>query len=196
MDERKELILNIIINDYIACGQPVASSAMVDKHALPFSPATVRNEMAELEEEGWIMQPYTSAGRIPTEKAFSRHIAALERKELSKREAAILDEPSEQASDSDARGKHSAKKLASLSNLAVVWAFHKNHVYYTGISNLLQQPEFTQPHLVYDISAIIDRIDEIVELEPAGFYTSDAVAATCVAEHVAGVSVGVRPGHF
>lgn len=158
MNERKRLILNIIIEDYIATGQPVASSTIVDKYKVEVSPATVRNEMAELEAEGWITQPYTSAGRIPTEKAYSMYIEDLDTEILSKKEQALLTD----SSSDEMSGKEIAKKLAQLSNLAVIWAFHKNHIYYTGLSNLLQQPEFSQSQLTYDISAVIDRVDEIV----------------------------------
>ena len=158
MDERKRLILNIIIEEHIASGQPVASNTLVEKYNLEFSPATVRNEMAELEAEGWITQPYTSAGRIPTEQAYNLFVNSLERKSLHKKEEALL----EDNITDEVKAKQTAKKLAHMSNLAVIWAFHKNHVYYTGVSNLLQQPEFNHPNLVYDISSVIDRIDEIV----------------------------------
>ncbi len=158
MDERKRLILNIIIQDYIETGQPVASSVIVEKYKLDLSPATVRNEMAELEAEGWITQPHTSAGRIPTEKAYSIFIDSLTADNVPKKEQAIL----EHISEDEIEIKQTAKKLAHLSNLAVIWAFHKNHIYYTGLSNLLQQPEFSQPSLTYDISEVIDRVDEIV----------------------------------
>lgn len=158
MNERKRLILNIIINDYIKSGQPVASTTIVEKHKLDLSPATVRNEMAELEAEGWIAQPYTSAGRIPTEKAYSLFINDLEIEALSKKEQLLLENPG----TDELSIKQTAKKLAQLSDLAVIWAFHKNHIYYTGISNLLQQPEFSQSNLSYDISLVIDRVDEIV----------------------------------
>lgn len=157
MDERKRLILDIIIKDFVASGQPVASNSMVEKYDLPFSPATVRNEMAELEAEGWIAQPYTSAGRIPTEKAYLLHIENIAAEALPKREEALLAD-----CFGEAEARQTAKNLAQLSGLAVVWAFHKYHVYYTGLSNLLQQPEFERPNLVYDMSAIIDRVDEIV----------------------------------
>ncbi|HRH32715.1 MAG TPA: hypothetical protein PK720_01005 [bacterium] len=158
MDERKRLILNIIIQEHIETGQPVASNTLVEKYKLEFSPATVRNEMAELEAAGWITQPYTSAGRIPTEQAYNLYIRSLEAKSLTKREEILL----EGNLIDEVVAKQTAKKLAQLSNLAVVWAFHKNYVYYTGVSNLLHQPEFNHPNLVYDISSVIDRIDEIV----------------------------------
>lgn len=158
MDERKRLILNIIIQEHITTGQPVASNAVVEKYQIDCSPATVRNEMAELENEGWIIQPYTSAGRIPTEQAYNFYIESMSVQPLSKKEETLFNSDNQDESEA----KQTAKKLAQQSNLAVIWAFHKNHVYYTGVSNLLQQPEFNQSPLVYDISLIIDRVDEII----------------------------------
>lgn len=159
MEERKKLILEIIIKEHITTGCPVPSSVVVEKYHLPVSSATVRNDMAELEADGWIVQPYTSAGRIPTAKAYEQYSQEIKEQDISKKEAEklIINEP-----DNELIGKQVAKELAQLSGLAVVWAFHKYNVYYTGISNLLQQPEFHQPQLVYDISAIMDRIDDIV----------------------------------
>ncbi len=159
MEERKRLILDIIIKEHIATGCPVASSTIVEKYHVPVSSATVRNEMAELEADGWIVQPHTSAGRIPTQKAYELHISDIGQKPLSKEEAKTLAVPDP---EDEIAAKQSAKQLAHLSGLAVIWAFHKYNVYYTGISNLLQQPEFNQPQLVYDMSSIMDRIDDIV----------------------------------
>lgn len=159
MEERKRLILELIIKEHITTGCPVPSSVIVEKYHLPVSPATVRNDMAELEEDGWIAQPYTSAGRIPTARAYEQYVKDLETKELAEDEKETL---SFMDSEDEMAAKQTAKQLASMTGLAVVWAFHKYNVYYTGISNLLQQPEFAQPQLVYDISSIMDRIDDIV----------------------------------
>src|SRR3954453_22975609 len=70
MDDRKLLVLRAIVADYISSEEPVGSKALVDRHDLGVSPATVRNDMAALEEEGYITQPHTSAGRIPTDKGY------------------------------------------------------------------------------------------------------------------------------
>ena len=74
MNERRELILKIIINEHVITGSPVGSSVLVDKYKLNMSSATVRNEMAELEEDGYITQPHTSAGRIPTVKCYRYYL--------------------------------------------------------------------------------------------------------------------------
>ena len=70
LDERKLAILRAIVTDYVSSQEPVGSRALVERHNLSVSPATVRNDMAVLEEDGYITQPHTSAGRIPTDKGY------------------------------------------------------------------------------------------------------------------------------
>ncbi|MCK4540337.1 hypothetical protein KAU09_04245 [Candidatus Parcubacteria bacterium] len=160
MDERKELILNTIIKEHIKTGLPVSSGVLVEKYKLNISPATVRNEMAVLEDEEYIIQPHTSAGRIPTEKAYKLFIENIQPKKINQSDRAGLEELLEQSTEENL--KNAAKKLSSLSGATVFWAFHRHNLYYTGISNLFQQPEFSELSIIYDISAIIDRIDEII----------------------------------
>ncbi|MDD5290608.1 MAG: hypothetical protein PHZ04_00655 [Patescibacteria group bacterium] len=161
MDERKLIILNTIIKEHIKTGAPVGSGVLVDKYRLDISPATVRNEMAALEEDDFIVQPHTSAGRVPTEKAYNLYLASLKEKQLADKEAEILKKALK--GNDEASFKQAAKEMAKISGQAIFWAFHKNNLYYTGISNLFSQPEFSNPNLIYDISAIIDRMDEIID---------------------------------
>ncbi len=69
-DDRRLAVLRAIVEDHVATREPVGSKALVDRHALGVSPATIRNDMAALEEEGLIAQPHTSAGRVPTDKGY------------------------------------------------------------------------------------------------------------------------------
>ena len=69
-DDRKLDVLRAIVEDYVATEEPVGSKALVERHGLGVSPATVRNDMAALEDEGYIAQPHTSAGRVPTDKGY------------------------------------------------------------------------------------------------------------------------------
>jgi heat-inducible transcriptional repressor len=161
MDERKKIILNTVIREHIKSGAPVGSSILVEKYKLKISPATVRNEMAALEEDGYIMQPHTSAGRIPTEKAYRLYLDNLREKKLSSGETKIIDELL--FDKQEINFKNVAKHISHLSGNTVFWAFHRHNLFYTGITNLFQQPEFSQLDQIYDISAVIDRIDEIVD---------------------------------
>lgn len=70
LEDRKLDVLRAIVEDYVATQEPVGSKALVERHNLGVSPATIRNDMAALEDEGYITQPHTSAGRIPTEKGY------------------------------------------------------------------------------------------------------------------------------
>jgi heat-inducible transcriptional repressor len=70
VEERKLAVLRAIVEDYVATQEPVGSKTLVERHRLGVSPATVRNDMAALEDEGLIAQPHTSAGRIPTDKGY------------------------------------------------------------------------------------------------------------------------------
>jgi len=70
MSSRRLEILRAIVDEYVATQEPVGSKSIADRHGLGISPATIRNEMAVLEEEGLITQPHTSAGRIPTDLGY------------------------------------------------------------------------------------------------------------------------------
>jgi heat-inducible transcriptional repressor len=70
LDDRKLAVLRAIVEDYVSTNEPVGSKSLVDRHNLDVSPATVRNDMAVLEEQGYIVQPHTSAGRIPTDQGY------------------------------------------------------------------------------------------------------------------------------
>ena len=74
LSERKKSILSAIIKDYITHGEPLGSQTIVKRHGFSLSPATIRNEMAELEEAGLLIQPHTSAGRIPSNQGYRFYV--------------------------------------------------------------------------------------------------------------------------
>ena len=91
LDERKKLILESIIKDYVETAEPVGSRAVVKKHGLKISAATVRNEMSDLEDMGYLEQPYTSAGRIPSQKGFRYYVdCMMEQENLDDNETEVL----------------------------------------------------------------------------------------------------------
>ena len=77
LSERSRQILEAIIDDYIRTAEPVGSRTVTRRHGLALSPATVRNVMSDLEEMGFLSSPHTSAGRIPTDKAFRFYVDSL-----------------------------------------------------------------------------------------------------------------------
>ncbi|MDO8260212.1 MAG: hypothetical protein Q7T50_01790, partial [Candidatus Magasanikbacteria bacterium] len=134
--------MNTIIREHIATGAPVGSSALVDKYKLNISPATVRNEMAELEEEGFIAQPHTSAGRIPTERAYRLYLEKIGEGKIDKMSAQAIELILQEKTEMSFR--EVAKALSQLTSNTVFWAFHRHNLYYTGISSMFQQPEFRE----------------------------------------------------
>lgn len=77
LNDRKRTILKSIVDDYIKYAQPVGSRTIARKRMLGLGSATIRNEMADLEELGYITQPYTSAGRIPSDKGYRFYVEHL-----------------------------------------------------------------------------------------------------------------------
>lgn len=76
--DRRTDVLRAIVSDYISSQEPVGSKALVDRHSLGVSSATIRNDMAVLEAEGFIVQPHTSSGRVPTEKGYRHFVDSIE----------------------------------------------------------------------------------------------------------------------
>ena len=70
MEDRKAAILSAVVEEYIHTAQPVGSERVAASHAVEVSSATIRSELANLEDQGYLVQPHTSAGRVPTEKAY------------------------------------------------------------------------------------------------------------------------------
>jgi heat-inducible transcriptional repressor len=79
LDDRKLDVLRAIVEDYVATQEPVGSKALVERHNLRVSAATVRNDMAVLEDEGYLRQPHTSAGRVPTDRGYRLFVDKLSR---------------------------------------------------------------------------------------------------------------------
>ena len=77
LNDRKRKILQIIIEDYIETAEPVGSRTIARKHNLGLSPATIRNEMSDLELLGYLEQPHTSAGRVPSAQAYRLYVDSM-----------------------------------------------------------------------------------------------------------------------
>jgi heat-inducible transcriptional repressor len=122
LDDRKLEVLRAIVEDYVATKEPVGSKALVERHQLGVSPATVRNDMAVLEEEGYIRQPHTSAGRVPTDAGYRLFVDRLSRvKPLSPAERRAIERFLVGAVDLDDVVHRTVRLLAQLTrHVAVV----------------------------------------------------------------------------
>jgi heat-inducible transcriptional repressor len=121
LDERKMDVLRAIVEDYVATQEPVGSRALVERHQLSVSPATVRNDMAVLEEEGYLRQPHTSAGRVPTDRGYRLFVDKLSRvKPLSPAERRAIERFLVGAFDLDDVVHRAVRLLAQLTRQVAV----------------------------------------------------------------------------
>ncbi len=120
LSERQLRILQAIITDYVQNAEPVGSRSIAKKYDLGVSPATIRNEMSDLEDMGYLTHPHTSAGRVPSDKAYrlyvnnlmkKRNLTAKEKRDISNRLSASKNE-------FDATIKHAAELLSEITHLA------------------------------------------------------------------------------
>lgn len=164
LDPRKNELFFSIVKEHIATCAPVGSKAVVAHARFGLSSATIRNEMADLEQSGLIEQPHTSAGRIPTEKGWKYYIENLMQEQLpDKRER----EQIQKAIAGSTEGfnhtlKAIARTLATMSKNAAFVGFSRDDVYYTGLSNLFSNPEFAELDMIRNISEIVDHLDDVM----------------------------------
>ncbi len=164
MDTRQQQLLTLVIENYIATAEPIGSRFLVEKAGLNWSEATVRNELRELEEQGYLTHPHTSAGRIPTPKGYNHYIQSLklENLKLAKNEGTVLEKAFEAMSDYEQARKNMAKALVELSRETIIVAFSPDFVYYTGLSNLFGKPDWADQGLVADVSEMFDRCEDFI----------------------------------
>lgn len=165
MEDRLRQLMTLVVEDVIATGEPVGSQHLVETYELDVSPATIRNWFVELENEGFITQPHTSSGRVPTEKGYRFYVEQLmQPRQLSKREMQDLDRSLSAAQDGQRRTKSLAKAAAEISGAAVVVGLDEADTFYTGLSQLFAQPEFRNWQRMVSLGQILDRLDEVLQL--------------------------------
>lgn len=120
-DDRRLAVLRAIVEDYVATEEPVGSRALVERHGLEVSPATIRNDMAALEDEGYLAQPHTSAGRVPTDKGYRLFVDKLSTvKPMSGAERRAISNFLDGAVDLDDVVNRSVRMLAQLTRQVAV----------------------------------------------------------------------------
>ena len=163
MENRKEQLFRTIVRQHIALGEPIGSKYLLEKSHLDCSPATVRNDMADLEQEGYLTHPHTSAGRVPTEKGWKWFLEQfLEEQEVPRKAEEALQKASEASQERQQVIKQLAKTLAESSKQTAIVSFGPDDTFYTGLFNLFSQPEFQAHDMVQHISNIVDHLDSVI----------------------------------
>ncbi|MGZ5400393.1 MAG: heat-inducible transcriptional repressor HrcA [Nocardioides sp.] len=174
-DDRRLAVLRAIVEDYVATEEPVGSKALVERHGLGVSPATVRNDMAALEEEGFITQPHTSAGRVPTDKGYRLFVDKLTTlKPMSSAEKRAIATLLDGAVDLDDVVHRSVRLLAQLTRqVAVVQYPTLSRSTVRHIELVALAPNRVQAVLILSTGRVEQRIVELpVDLD------EEALAAT------------------
>lgn len=163
--ERRFFILKAIIESFIESAEPVGSRYLMERYKMDISPATIRNEMSMLEHLGLIHQPFTSAGRVPTDLGFRVFVDELmdtvpEVRDLKK-----------QAIEQIHKMKHEEKLYNAVSLLArvcdnVSFAVVPGRMktYYLGLANILRKPEFMDSARAYTVVKVLEDVHDFVGL--------------------------------
>lgn len=168
MSSRRLEILRAIVDEYVATQEPVGSKSIAERHGLGISPATIRNEMAVLEDEGLITQPHTSAGRIPTDRGYRVFVDKLATvKPLSTAERRAIETFLEGSHDLEELLKKSAKLLADITKQVAVVTYpiigeqqSREKMAISGTANLARSSD----DLGLTLSPILEALEEQVVL--------------------------------
>lgn len=169
LDHRKEAILKSIVGEYIRTAEPIGSKAIAEREGLGVSPATIRNEMAVLEELGYIGQPHTSAGRIPTDKGYRFYVDSFQdaielSEEEQKRVMEALANIRKKEIEDIIRGILPMLSYLTCYVSLVLGPPAKRHAYFWGLHQLLHQPEFGDVHKVEYLLELLEHEYRLSEL--------------------------------
>lgn len=162
--ERQYALLRALVEEYIGSAKPVSSQTLVSEYGFDYSPATIRNDLASLENAGLIVQPHTSAGRIPTEKGYQFYIHNfIKKRALTQRHKKVLAQADGEQSDSHRRMKALARAMSDLTNEAVVVS-HGDESFVSGLSKITRKPDFVDREELVALSEMFDQLDDVMSV--------------------------------
>ncbi len=166
LTSRQTQIVKALIDEYIATAEPVGSLALEKKYTLGVSPATIRNEMVNLTKMGYLQQPHTSAGRIPTPLAMKFYISQLmEEKQMSfSDEVKMKEEMLDAKNDFDKIMSRATEELAEKTQGLAVAATDQGEIWKAGYAGIFDSPEFQNWEVCQNIFSLLDEarmLDEV-----------------------------------
>ena len=166
LSERQLQILKAIIDEFIAGAEPIGSEVLTERYQFPFSPATVRNEMAILHREGFIEKPHSSAGRRPTELGLRYYITSLMQENPLPvlQEVAIKQRLFQYRQSYDRMLREAALALAEGVGYIGIVTTHEGTVYHAGTKNILDHPEFFDINVTRAALNVLDSYDLLHDL--------------------------------
>lgn len=188
LSPREEELLQGLVAEYIRRAQPLSSGYLARALALSLSSATIRQALHQLEEEGYIEQPHTSAGRVPTDKGYRFYADRVEEAPVSgRRQQQLRTQLKELEGEYGRLNRAAAKLLAELTrSVAIVGQPASHDIHEAGLQEMLDQPEGRQMDAVRELSGWLDGIDdylgELAQLDEGGAVTfigeENTIAAT------------------
>jgi len=169
LSERKKLILNAIVNEYIETAEPVSSVTIVNKYHAGCSSATVRNEMADLEEMGYLDKPHTSAGRMPSGRGYRFYVDSIFPYKTPESAGAKLRRSFlSQLSETDDVIEKAADFISNFTNYTVIgmdsYENTPRRVYTGGVVNIFNHPEYKNLEKARRLIGFIDSRDSIYKM--------------------------------
>jgi len=163
--ERQNRILDKLIEEYISSAQPVSSKVLEKKYNLSFSPATIRNEMHKLTEAGYISQPHTSAGRVPTDKGYRFYVNnLLKEKRVDKSESEFDDLLKEGRGDEVKLLQSITRDLAKASSsLAFSFNLDEKIFWKEGWGEIFKEPEFKERDILESFTNFLEEFEKDIE---------------------------------
>ncbi len=163
---RQTQILKALIDEYIETAEPVGSEALEKKYGFGVSPATIRNEMAQLKDLDYLRQPHTSAGRVPTPDAMKFYIDQLmEEKHMSLTdEVKAKEEVWDVRDDLDGLVREATHALAQRTNALAVAITDEGKVWHSGYANILMNPEFADLELTTSLFSLIEEANKVQKI--------------------------------
>ena len=177
LTDRQTQILKAIIEEYTDSAEAVGSEQLEKKYSLGISPATIRNEMATLAHKGFLKQPHTSAGRIPTSMALRFYVDNLmsEKKMSGADEVSAKEQVWDSRFDFDKLLRQATLALAGRTKSLSIATTDKGDVYYAGVANILDMPEFFDIDVARTVLALLDQEVRLRQLFFEGSYTEEPV---------------------
>jgi heat-inducible transcriptional repressor len=165
MTPRQQYILSEIIETYATIAEPVSSQQLTEK--LEVSSATIRAEMAELERLGYIHQPHTSSGRVPTDRGYRLYVNNIKEIQTDGRMNQALARRVASAGEADKAVRFATESLSEITNNLGLATLSEG-LFFTGLRNLFAQPEFGGGQ-AYEVARLLDSLDEwLKEAAPHG----------------------------
>ena len=162
--ERQQAVLGAVVREFVRSARPVASQDISREHGLDLGvgAATIRNEMLALDELGYLEQPYTSAGRVPTDKGYRFFVDhLLDEARVSSREQERIHDLFAGSDTADIFVKEFSRTISEMTGMFAVAGSLEDEIFYdVGLAQVLREPEFREDRYLEDFGILVDMLDD------------------------------------